>query len=147
MNRRLLVELPGPVVGAQRVRATRTGTHLRMYSAPAHVAAEGRIVVATREVWSGAPLDEPCFLFIHIWSARPQRLMRKRDRSGLPVPATGKPDLDNVAKLVMDALTRAGVWVDDTRVCRLEVERWYSPLDLDGNLVQAPRMIVQVWTL
>jgi Holliday junction resolvase RusA-like endonuclease len=35
----------------------------------------------------------------------------------------GKPDVDNVAKLVMDAGTKAGLWEDDTQVAGLLVVR------------------------
>lgn len=40
----------------------------------------------------------------------------------LPAP---RPDADNYAKAVMDALTQAGVWKDDSLVVRLSVtKRW-----------------------
>jgi Holliday junction resolvase RusA-like endonuclease len=39
---------------------------------------------------------------------------------------TCKPDCDNAAKAVLDALTQIGVWRDDKQVCRLLVEKTYS---------------------
>lgn len=40
----------------------------------------------------------------------------------LPAP---RPDADNYAKSVMDAMTQAGVWKDDTLVVRLSItKRW-----------------------
>ncbi|MFZ9292516.1 MAG: RusA family crossover junction endodeoxyribonuclease [Ilumatobacteraceae bacterium] len=41
-------------------------------------------------------------------------------------PRHGKPDLDNVAKLILDALTDAGVLSDDVQVAHLEVRRVLS---------------------
>jgi len=41
-------------------------------------------------------------------------------------PKHNKPDLDNVAKLILDALTDAGVLSDDVQVSHLEVRRVLS---------------------
>jgi Holliday junction resolvase RusA-like endonuclease len=39
-----------------------------------------------------------------------------------------KPDVDNVAKAVLDALTDAGVWGDDAQVVRLVVDRCWGAI-------------------
>ena len=41
-------------------------------------------------------------------------------------PHTGRPDVDNLAKLVMDQLTAAGVWADDAKVASLECSKLYA---------------------
>ena len=41
-----------------------------------------------------------------------------------PVPHL-KPDLDKLVRSTLDALTQAGVWVDDGLVCRLEASKVY----------------------
>lgn len=42
--------------------------------------------------------------------------------TNLPAP---RPDADNYAKAVMDAMTQAGVWKDDSKVVRLAItKRW-----------------------
>jgi crossover junction endodeoxyribonuclease RusA len=53
----------------------------------------------------------PLVLSVAYWMPRPKRL---KDRIG--VPHVCKPDLDNLAKAVKDALTQAGVWADDAQV-------------------------------
>jgi Holliday junction resolvase RusA-like endonuclease len=40
---------------------------------------------------------------------------------------TTKPDADNLLKPVMDALTKIGVWVDDSLVDTDGVERFWTP--------------------
>jgi len=37
-----------------------------------------------------------------------------------------KPDVDNVAKAILDALTTAGAWKDDAQVADLHVSKGYS---------------------
>ena len=39
---------------------------------------------------------------------------------------TKTPDVDNVAKAIMDALTAAGVWADDSQVAELHVSKAYT---------------------
>lgn len=43
-----------------------------------------------------------------------------------PAWHTAKPDCDNLAKAVMDVLTRLGAWSDDCQVCRLYVHRSWA---------------------
>lgn len=37
-----------------------------------------------------------------------------------------KPDVDNLAKAVLDALTGIGAWLDDDQVCELTARRYYE---------------------
>ena len=62
--------------------------------------------------FAGWPAGVPLVLSIDYRLPRPKRL---KDRTG--VPHVGKPDMDNLAKAVKDALTQAGVWADDAQVC------------------------------
>lgn len=44
-----------------------------------------------------------------------------------PVAHVGKPDVDNLAKLILDQLTRSGnVWRDDSQVVSLTVHKFYA---------------------
>ena len=60
-------------------------------------------------------------------------------RFGMPIPksiskkkranlnfVTKKPDVDNLAKAVMDAMNNTGIWEDDSQVAVLEVSKTYS---------------------
>jgi Holliday junction resolvase RusA-like endonuclease len=42
------------------------------------------------------------------------------------VPHVKKPDLDNLLKAVMDAMTEARVWKDDALVYETEAKKWYA---------------------
>jgi Holliday junction resolvase RusA-like endonuclease len=50
-----------------------------------------------------------------------------------PVYFTGRPDIDNLAKVYLDALNPdkyfEGAWADDSQVVRLEVVKFYGPED------------------
>ena len=48
---------------------------------------------------------------------------RLPQRERVPSPHTGKPDCDNVAKAVLDALTGVA-WDDDSQVVELVVKKW-----------------------
>jgi len=43
-------------------------------------------------------------------------------------PRTTRPDLDNVAKLLLDAMTKAGYWNDDNQVYDLRLTKFNGPL-------------------
>lgn len=41
-------------------------------------------------------------------------------------PHTSRPDLDNVEKGMLDALTALGVWLDDSQVCEKHIAKYKS---------------------
>lgn len=47
----------------------------------------------------------------------------------------GKPDLDNLEKAVMDALTTAGVWCDDAQVVEKHSAKVYGKIDATSIFV------------
>jgi len=46
-----------------------------------------------------------------------------------------KPDLDNLLKASMDALTAAKVWDDDALVFKIDSEKWYSPAKTGAQII------------
>lgn len=44
------------------------------------------------------------------------------------VPKTTRPDLDNLAKLALDAATQAGYWHDDAQVALLALAKYLGPI-------------------
>lgn len=43
-------------------------------------------------------------------------------------PKTTRPDLDNLAKLALDAMTAAGYWRDDSQVTELLAAKFTGPI-------------------
>lgn len=80
------------------------------------------------------PLAGPVHVTIQFVKRRPKRLMRKRDLDGL-IWCSGKPDIDNLAKAVLDALNRSGRWwKDDAQVTRLIATKAYAEKDGDPRV-------------
>jgi len=83
------------------------------------------------------PLTGLISVAISFWLPRPKRLMRKKDpMRALYAPV--KPDIDNLAKAVLDALTMDGWWLDDAQVVQLTLEKWYHAIG------KAPGALVSV---
>lgn len=116
--------VPGPPVGKGRPRFTRIGQHVRTYTPTATTEYE-RTVAQYARLAMGDPADFPAGpVSVAIWAiaARPQRLCRKADPDGL-LWRQAKPDADNVAKAVLDALSP---WFADERVGMLTVRSLYA---------------------
>lgn len=126
----LQVDVPGLLVGKSRPRVTNRGTF--MPKKHRDYLAQATTVIAAH--WRRPTLDAPVALWVLAWFRRPERLTRRRHR-GDPslIPFAGKPDADNAAGIPMDALTKAGVLTDDTRVVDLHVHRRYVALDDAGG--------------
>jgi Holliday junction resolvase RusA-like endonuclease len=143
------ITVPGTPKGAKRHRVAIRGKGenrwAQTYHDDDHIAAEERIRRAAADTWGSRPkLDEPLVLEITTWHLRPSDLKKKRDASSGPRPVPRKPDSDNLAKLVMDAITKAGVWADDNRVSDLVVRKRYLPLDERSVEVGVERTEVRV---
>jgi Holliday junction resolvase RusA-like endonuclease len=51
-------------------------------------------------------------------------------KASAPVCHVSKPDADNLAKLVLDCITRGGrIWRDDSQVARLRVDKFWAITD------------------
>jgi len=82
------------------------------------------------------PLDCAVCVTLMAVFKRPQDLLKRSTRTGLllhaderRMPYIAKPDCDNVSKAVLDALTRAGLWRDDSQVQREQIEKWYAAIN------------------
>ena len=112
----------------------------RVYDAGTAEGWKSAIALAARPYLPSEPFDCPIGLSIEFNMPRPKRLMRKRDPDG-PLRHTAKPDLDNLTKAVMDALTAIGMWRDDALVSSQCVSKWYA------GKSQRPGAIIGVATL
>jgi Holliday junction resolvase RusA-like endonuclease len=67
------------------------------------------------------PIANPIRLRVSFFLPRPKAM-----KGEAAVPHAKKPDVDNLLKAVMDAMTVAGVWKDDALVYATEAGKWYA---------------------
>jgi Holliday junction resolvase RusA-like endonuclease len=72
-------------------------------------------------------IDGPVAVTLLFLFPRPIRLRWKK-RPMPREPHTSKPDIENLAKAVLDALTSV-LFLDDAQVCRLVIEKHYAAAD------------------
>lgn len=127
----LVFTVEGPPKGSERARSK---GRMRFHSEAHNLALGALVQAAIRADDFEGMRATPVRVVIETWHRRPKKKANTRAMRGAPeVPFKGKPDADNIAKLVMDACTRAGVWTDDTVVAQLEVRRWWVAVDEDGE--------------
>jgi Holliday junction resolvase RusA-like endonuclease len=113
----------------------------RTFSEPRTVAYEKRVAWLVANASRSellAPKGIPVRVDILAVFKRPKRLDRKKDPPGL-VPHVVRPDLDNVAKAILDAIGIAGLWDDDGQVTVLRAEAAFSEKD------QEPRVELTIY--
>jgi len=67
----------------------------------------------------------PVKLTVCFYFQFPKREKPLIEKPGYFRPHIIKPDADNLLKAVMDAMTDALVWIDDTQVYAVSAEKWY----------------------
>jgi len=121
----VVVVIPGPARGKQRPRSTRTG---RVYTPAQTVNQEAYIKMLAATAMRGlAPLIGPLEATFSISVAIPKsftRQQRKLIDEGSLYP-TSKPDIDNVVKLLCDAMNGV-VYGDDKQIVDLYVSKVYE---------------------
>lgn len=103
----------GKVIGSARPRVTRHGTYIpkttREY--------RERILTAFRDA-GGSRLSGPLSVTIVVCRSLP----KSRPKYFIDEPDTFKPDVDNIAKNVLDALN-GHAWGDDSQVVELSIRK------------------------
>lgn len=99
-----------------RHRTSRFGTYVDKDS-PVHLW-KAQMVLAWREKYGAIDASGPVALALEFTFARPKKPKHQQHIT--------KPDLDNLAKAVMDSLTTARAWVDDSQVWSLTLTKAYS---------------------
>lgn len=125
-----------------RPRATIRGKHASIYDCGTANEWKYKVAMKLREVVEKLgiePTDKPVVLYIGLQIARPKsHYYQSAKHFGMLKPNatrwhTSKPDADNFAKAIMDAINDSHlVWRDDSQVCFLQTTKEYAPADYAG---------------
>lgn len=138
MTYRLYFE--GRVIGKGRPRAARRGpAKIQLYTPARTAQEERRIKAGMARAYPGIAADGAAYRLTvevrTVWRARHKRLT-------MPEHPLRRPDLDNVVKLIADALT--GVfWADDAQIVELTARRVWS--SQEGVLLEIDRLDDSYW--
>jgi Holliday junction resolvase RusA-like endonuclease len=113
--------------GQPRPRAFSRNGHARVFDPGTAEVWKSDVAAAACPVLPATPLTGPLVLRIDFFFPRPKNHYVKAGlRTGAPLWHRSKPDADNAAKAVMDALTTLGAWEDDAQVAQLIVRKYYA---------------------
>lgn len=101
-----------------RQRFARRGNFVHTYTP--YTADGWKAAVEAEAIKSGVKIGKGVPVMLSIIFAMP----RPKSRAG-QINHIVKPDIDNLAKAVMDALSDSGIWHDDAQVCRLYARKDY----------------------
>ena len=120
-----VVVVPGELRGKGRPRFPKGGG--RPYTPAATEQQERTLGQEARAVFRGPPLVGALALHITLRLLAPQSWSKRKRAAALAgeIRPTGKPDLDNVAKIVGDAWNKI-VWVDDSQIAEVAIARHYA---------------------
>lgn len=127
MSRAIHFVAYGTPKGQPRARACVRGNRAGVYDPGTANDWKSEIKMQARNKMIGHDLfTGPVELFVSCRMPRPKSHFKRNIlRENAPSWVEKKPDVDNFAKAVMDALTNAQVWSDDKQVARLIVEKRY----------------------
>lgn len=124
-----------------RPRACVRGNHASVYDAGTANDWKYSVARTARENAPEKPFSGPVALFITIYLPRPKSHFHTGKKRGgelrrdAPIYCTTKPDVDNYAKAIMDALTDSGVvWMDDAQVVDVNVRKLYASGDIGAKV-------------
>lgn len=124
------ITIPGAPHGKGRARFSRKAgvafTPAKTRNAEAYVR-----LLAAQEMAGQPPISGPVEMTLRAVLAIPQSWSKKKQAAALTgeVRPTGRPDLDNIEKMVSDGLNTV-VFGDDSQIVRKTSEKMYGPAPL-----------------
>lgn len=137
--REIEFQVAGVPRGQPRPRAVAFAGRARMYDDPKHPVRTWRELIAleAQKHRPEQPMEGPVFLHMTFSPPRPKSHYTKKGlRDDAPAWCDKKPDLDNLAKAVMDVLTECRYWNDDGQVCSAVIEKCYRKDEWTGVIVE-----------
>ena len=114
----------GAPIAQPRVKATVRGKHAAVYDPGTANGWKAKVALESRSQRPAEPLLGEILVSMKLYLPRPKRLCRVKDPD-CALHHIAKPDCDNLAKAILDALTDDGWWRDDSQVCCLHVWKFY----------------------
>ncbi len=126
--------------GRPRSYLDRLTGRVSVYTDSKTATAERSVAYKAREAmtWHN-PITTACAVEIEAFYALPKSTSKKREMLEVGKPATTKPDVDNVAKLVLDAMNGI-VYEDDRLVSDLVIRKRKSEIGSDAILIRVRSM-------
>lgn len=123
----LTITIPGKPMGKQRPRASKRGGFVRLYTPEQTVNAETFTKLCAMDQVGQPMLEGPLVVAMHAIFDIPTSWSKKDKAAALSgaLRPTGKPDLDNLAKLYSDALNKV-VWGDDAQIVSMALSKSYG---------------------
>jgi Holliday junction resolvase RusA-like endonuclease len=139
-TQRVVFAVQGDPKGQPRPQAFVRGNHAAVYDPGTAEGWKSCIAEAwlkVRDEWTKT--DKPVLAALSFYFKRPKSHFRTGKRAdelkpGAPEYHTKKPDSDNLAKAVLDCLTRLGAWKDDSQVM-LAVWKRYEHEAADAGVI------------
>lgn len=129
----------GLPVAQPRTRATAFRGKARVYDPGTANAWKACVIAAVRALEMNT-MTGPVCLRLEFFLPRPKSHYGKRGLlPSAPAAPTCKPDLDNLEKALMDAMTSAGAWIDDAQVIAVNKAKSYAP----GPALTGCRVIIE----
>jgi Holliday junction resolvase RusA-like endonuclease len=118
--------IPGKMAGKGRGRVFQTGKgYLRTYTPENTRNAEAMIRDLASQAMKGlAVFDGPVEMYVNVWRITPPSWPKKRRAAAKFI--TGKPDADNILKIISDSLNRV-VYLDDSQIAVAHIQRRWHP--------------------
>lgn len=113
------LEIPTLAVPKGRARATKSGHH---FTPQKTVSFEAELKWFWKQSKNEMVPQVPTHVKIAFYLPMPKTLAKKKSEPGRPIT---KPDLDNVAKAILDGLN-GFAWRDDNQVCDLQIGKYYT---------------------
>ena len=128
--------IPAVPVAQPRQRHALIAGHVRNYTPTTHpvTAFKATCRMAAQQAYQGAPLEGP--LHLSATFVLPRRKAAPKRTSGR-LPHDRKPDIENLAKSLLDALTGL-LWLDDRQIAYANLVKWEAAVD------EAPHVVVTV---
>lgn len=121
------IEVSMRPVGKGRPRFARVGAGVRSYT-PAKTKNAEEVIALAWKSQSGEKVEGAVQLKLTAVFAPPKSISKKKQEELIGTPYEHKPDLDNIVKLVCDALN-GKAWADDSTVTGMKLSKIYGRED------------------